>query len=93
MIRKVIFVTGAVLLSVAGMVVCADDNYVEDVYFWAGEPVKDADGKIIPNFNPKAKEIVFLQTVQVPDTVKAIDTMLQTQELREQRILEEQPAQ
>jgi hypothetical protein len=93
MIRKVVFAIVAVLLSVAGMVVCADDNFVEDVYFWAGEPVKDADGKIIPNFNPKAKEIVFVQTVQVPDTVKAVDTMTQPQELREQRDLEEQPAQ
>ena len=92
MSRQVIIALSVVLLTAAANVMCANDDFVEDVYFWASEPVKDADGKIVPNFNPKAKEIVFLPTVQLPDTAQSAPyEQPQQQELREQINLQEQP--
>lgn len=92
MSRPVIIALSAVLLTAAVTAIRANDDFVEDVYFWASEPVKDADGKIVPNFNPKAKEIVYVQTVQLPDTTTAVrQEQPQQQELREQPDLQEQP--
>lgn len=91
MSRRVIIAISAVLLVSAATVLRANDDYVEDVYFWASEPVKDADGKIVPHFNPKAKEIVFLPAVQLPDTLQTRHEQPQQQELPEQPNLQEQP--
>lgn len=51
------------------------DDYVEDVYFWPEDAPRDAGSNIVPNFNPRAKEIVFIEdsaSAQHPDTVRAI---------------------
>ena len=81
------------LLMTAMTVVGANDDFVEDVYFWASEPVKDADGKIVPHYNPKAKEILFMPTMQLPDTTKAQRVEQPRQaELRQEAELKETPA-
>ena len=93
MSRKLIVVCAALLIS-AVTAICADDTYVEDVYFWASEPVKDADGKIVPHFNPKAKEIVFIEPVQQPDTLQVkVNPEQVEQGVDEQQRLQEMPTQ
>ena len=51
------------------------DDYVEDVYYWADN--SRTDEAVVPTYNPRAKEIVFIEdtTVQQPaDTVRLILT-------------------
>lgn len=59
------------LVPVAGTgVYLRGDDYVEDVYFWQ-DAVVDENGEVVPHFNPKAKEIIFIQdtTIHSTDTV------------------------
>ena len=51
------------------------DNYVEDVYFWPQTPTRDAQAELVPHYNPRAREIIFIEdstSAQHPDTVRAI---------------------
>ena len=91
--RKVVIGLCGLMLLTAVTVVGANDDFVEDVYFWASEPVKDADGKIVPHYNPKAKEILYLPIVQLPDSTQAVRKEQPMQpELRSQAELQETPA-
>ena len=90
--RKVIIGLCGLMLLTAVTVVGANDDFVEDVYFWASEPVKDAEGKIVPHYNPKAKEIVYIPTVQQPDTAQVGRYEPPQPALRQQAELQETPA-
>lgn len=51
------------------------DDYVEDVYFWQDTRAMESNGTIVPSYNKRAKEIVFIEDttgVQHPDTVRAV---------------------
>ena len=51
------------------------DDYVEDVYFWPQTPTRDAQAELVPHYNPRAREIIFIEdstSAQHPDTVRAI---------------------
>lgn len=53
----------------------ANDGYVEDVYYWADLSTASSDGGIVPTYNPRAREIIFIDDTaseQHPDTVRAI---------------------
>ena len=51
------------------------DDYVEDVYYWQDTRTAEANGTLMPSYNKRAKEIVFIEDttgVQHPDTVRAV---------------------
>ena len=51
------------------------DDYVEDVYYWDDASSRVSDGGLVPNYNTRAKEIIFIEDstqTQHPDTVRAI---------------------
>lgn len=51
------------------------DDYVEDVYYWQDSHQKIAEATVVPTFNKRAREIIFIEdstSAQHPDTVRAI---------------------
>lgn len=51
------------------------DDYVEDVYFWPQSPTQNAQAELVPHYNPRAREIIFIEdstSALHPDTVRAI---------------------
>lgn len=62
------------LASAAASMIQADD-YVEDVYYWQDIRSAQLGGEIVPHYNKRVKEIVFIEdstTLQHPDTVRAV---------------------
>ena len=60
------------LLGVSRLVA---DDYVEDVYYWADASTVATNGNLVPSYNSRAKEIIFIEdslSAQHPDTVRAI---------------------
>ncbi len=58
-------------LHLSALVMRADD-YVEDVYFWSDAPAQDESGAIVPNYNRRVRELIFVEdsvSQQKPDTV------------------------
>lgn len=71
--RRIVSFLLLTLIISAGVMLA--DDYLEDVYFWSAIPVSAEDGKIVPNFSSKAREIIFIEdttSLQHPDTVRAI---------------------
>ena len=64
-----------VLALIAQVSMSRADDYVEDVYYWEDAQTQKANGTLVPTYNPRAKEIIFIEdssTINHPDTVKAI---------------------
>lgn len=63
------------VLMLIGVSRTVADNYVEDVYYWPDASVQSANGSLVPAYNPRAREIIFIEdslSAQHPDTVRAI---------------------
>ncbi|MBR0310025.1 MAG: hypothetical protein IJQ97_03975 [Paludibacteraceae bacterium] len=51
------------------------DDYVEDVYFWQDDGVRDEQGTLVPQYNTRVREIQFIEDTTLttsPDTVRLI---------------------
>lgn len=66
---------GWIALAVCGLHLSAlmtrADDYVEDVYFWSDAPAQDENGAIVPNYNRRVRELIFVEdsvSQQKPDT-------------------------
>lgn len=70
-------------LMIAGMSVADNvilrarqvDGFVEDVYYWQDNQIMNTEGTVMPNYNKRVKEIIFLEdsvSAQHPDTVRAV---------------------
>lgn len=69
--RLIILSVFVVLFSLFSLLL-ADDYYVEDVYYWEDD---QAIQQMMPSYNPRAKEIIFIEDTlsgQPADTVRAI---------------------
>ncbi|MBQ7532059.1 MAG: hypothetical protein IJT12_10210 [Paludibacteraceae bacterium] len=72
---RVYGIIGMCMLALMSIGVTQADDYVEDVYYWADAKSHSQSGTIVPNYNSRAREIIFIEdstTVQHPDTVKAV---------------------
>ena len=69
-------IVGGALLTLVCVGAMVADDYVEDVYYWPdATDTRSADGELSPTYNPRAKEIVFIEdssSAQHPDTVRAV---------------------
>ena len=68
-------IAAVVMLTLVGVSALVADDYVEDVYFWPDATVQWANGELTPNYNPRAREIIFIEdsvSKEHPDTVRAI---------------------
>ena len=73
--RMVAVIGVCVLALFSGASLTVADDYVEDVYYWADASTQQAQGSPVPNYNPRAKEIIFIEdslSALHPDTVRAI---------------------
>ena len=72
--RAVIGLMVAVSALAVGLKAYSDD-YVEDVYYWSDSRTQQTEGTVVPTYNPRAREIIFIEdslSLQHPDTVRAI---------------------
>ena len=66
---------GCVIAILIGISVTQADDFVEDVYYWADVQSQTKNGTATPTYNPRAREIIFIDdsvAVQPKDTVRAI---------------------
>ena len=65
-------------MSMAGNVILRArqaDGFVEDVYYWQDTKTLNAEQAMMPSYNKRVKEIVFIEdsvSALHPDTVRAI---------------------
>lgn len=75
MARSLQIVAGSLVVLMLGVGMLMADDYVEDVYFWQDAVPTDESGAVVPAYNRKAKEIIFIEdsaSLMHPDTVRAI---------------------
>ena len=68
-------IAGVCLLALISAGLTRADDYIEDVYYWQDSKSVSAGGNVVPTYNKRAKEIIFIEdstTMQHPDTVRAI---------------------
>lgn len=66
---------GCVIAILMGLSVTQADDFVEDVYYWADVKTQTKNGTVTPTYNPRAREIIFIDdtvAAQPKDTVRAI---------------------
>ena len=72
---RIVGIVVACVLMLIGVSRTVADDYVEEVYYWPDATVQSADGSLVPAYNPRAREIIFIEdsmSAQHPDTVRAI---------------------